>query len=137
MKQNRTLLTFLGVMVGALLLLLLPDYFACNPIHFSKSPEEQHIEAIEVHDLEQSFGGMLQTIDVDYGSLTVSTLGQAKFEQYSALIRAWGAMFAKYHGAQTRDCVKVVMKDSNGKIYISCQSLDSMMRLVTNQGLCW
>ena len=131
------LLTLLGILVAFLLAILLPDYFSCHPIHILKSPDERRLEASEIVDMSASVRGGVGSIAIDYGNMTISTQGQASRTLVWALKQVWVETYNRHHSIQSaRECITLVIKDQDGDVYASCQSLDGAMRLFANADLC-
>ena len=158
-RQNRPLLIFLGAMLVLGLAMWLPDYIACHPMHASKSADEARIEASEVRDVSKPLpvtalaSGYLAlritSIQVDYHTLTVvgteQSLSPATTDEDDkawsarlALIDAWTRSYSQHHGnVGARDeCLWVIWKSRDGTVVDSCQTRDSVARLITNTELC-
>ena len=149
MKENRTLLILIGVMLVIGLAMTVPDYCACHPIRLIKSAAERRTEALEAQEVRDHLGAAAVVVSVDYNALTVEasepilhpeTLNEIKkaYDAREAIMGDWIQSYASHHGSPPfRDvCVRIVLEDSNSRVQFSCRTADSVERLVEDEEIC-
>jgi len=146
MRQNRTLLIFLAILIVIPAAIVLPDYFSCNPLHWSvKSQAESALDAAERDDVQRTIvatrmGAYLQAGAVDGHTFTlvvkrVLPLSDESYTKMTKIYGAWDDSYAKHHGLGVSPCLSIVQVDTNGHELSRGLNRDSVYRQLVNQEL--
>ena len=135
MKENAPLLIALAVMLLVVAAILMPDYFACHPLSFVTTAQEAHAEALETSDVHRYVQGPVREISIEKNALTMLVDEAPPTDMYKvrhAIGDAWKQSYAFRHHdpIEKAPCLLLTIIDVNSHERETCESHDSVMRLV-------